>query len=62
LFDPTRKSLGIMISYALKYYYLDIWWNWLLPPVVLLSLLIMAVTFLAISLEKVFDPRLKEAL
>ena len=62
LFDPSRKSLGIMISYALKYYYLDIWWNWLLPPVLLLTLLIMAVTFLAISLEKVFDPRLKEAL
>ena len=62
LFDPSRKSLGIMISYALKYYYLDVWWNWLLPPVFLLTLLIMTVTFLAISLEKVFDPRLKEAL
>jgi peptide/nickel transport system permease protein len=61
LFDPSRKSLGIMISYALKYYYLDLWWNWLLPPIFLLSLLIMTVTFLAISLEKVFDPRLKEA-
>ncbi|MBW1775166.1 MAG: ABC transporter permease [Deltaproteobacteria bacterium] len=62
LFDPSRKSLGIMISYALKYYYLDIWWNWLLPPVLLLTLLIMTITFLAVSLEKVFDPRLKEAL
>ena len=62
LFDPSRKSLGIMISYALKYYYLEIWWNWLLPPVFLLTLLIMTVTFLAVSLEKVFDPRLKEAL
>jgi peptide/nickel transport system permease protein len=60
LFDPGRKSLGIMISYALKYYYLDIWANWLLPPIILLSLLIMSATFLAISLEKVFDPRLKE--
>ena len=62
LFDPTRKSLGIMISYALKYYYLDIWKNWLLPPIVCLTLLIMTSTFLAVSLEKVFDPRLKEAL
>ncbi len=62
LFDPSRKSLGMMISYAVKYYYMDIWWNWLLPPIVCLSLLIMAVTFLAISLEKVLDPRLKEAL
>ncbi|HDR14191.1 MAG TPA: ABC transporter permease [Desulfobacteraceae bacterium] len=61
LFDPTRKSLGIMINYALKYYYMDIWMNWLLPPVVCLTLLIMTSTFLAVSLEKVFDPRLKEA-
>jgi peptide/nickel transport system permease protein len=62
LFDPSRKSLGMMIGYALKYYYMDIWWNWLLPPIACLSLLIMTVTFLAISLEKVLDPRLKEAL
>jgi peptide/nickel transport system permease protein len=58
LFDPSRKSLGIMINYALRYYYLDIWINWLLPPVVCLTLLIMASTFLAVSFEKVFDPRL----
>jgi peptide/nickel transport system permease protein len=62
LFDPSRKSLGMMINYALKYYYLDIWWNWLVPPVLCLSLLIMTVTFLAVSLEKVFDPRLREIL
>jgi peptide/nickel transport system permease protein len=61
LFDPSRKSLGTMISYGLKYYYLDVWWNWLLPPILCLTLLIMTVTFLAVSLEKVFDPRLKEA-
>lgn len=62
LFDPGRKSLGIMIHHAIGYYYLDIWWNWLIPPVFCLSLLIMCVTFLAISLEKLFDPRLKETL
>ncbi|MBW1817035.1 MAG: ABC transporter permease [Deltaproteobacteria bacterium] len=62
LFDPGRKSLGMMISYALKYYYLDIWWNWLFPPVLCLSLIIMAVTFLAISMEKALDPRLRETL
>jgi len=62
LFDPSRKSLGLMINFALKYYYLDIWWNWLLPPLMVLGLLIMAVTFLAISMEKHFDPRLREAL
>jgi peptide/nickel transport system permease protein len=62
LFDPSRKSLGLMISYGLKYYYMDIWFNWLLPPILLLTLLIMTSTFLSISLERVFDPRLKEAL
>jgi peptide/nickel transport system permease protein len=62
LFEPTRKSLGIMISYALKYYYMDIWWNWLFPPILCLSLLIMTVTFLAISLEKILDPRLRQVL
>ncbi len=61
LFDPGRKTLGMMIRYGLQYYYLDIWWNWLLPPILCLTLLIMAVTFLAVSLEKRFDPRLKEA-
>ena len=62
LFDPSRKSLGMMISYALNYYYMDTWWNWLLPPIACLSLLIMTVTFLALSLEKILDPRLKEQL
>lgn len=62
LFDPGRKSLGIMINHAIGYYYLDIWSNWLIPPIFCLSLLIMCVTFLAISLEKIFDPRLKETL
>jgi len=52
----------MMINFALKYYYLDIWLNWLLPPIVVLSLLIMSATFLAVSLEKIFDPRLKELL
>lgn len=61
LFDPTRKSLGRMISDALPFYYLDNWWYWLLPPVVLLTLLIMAFTFLAVSLERFFDPRLRAA-
>ncbi|MHB8090876.1 MAG: ABC transporter permease [Syntrophales bacterium] len=60
LFDPGRKSLGMMIRYALQYYYLDIWWNWLLPPVICFTLIVMSVTFIAIGLEKLFDPRLKE--
>lgn len=59
LFDPGRKSLGGMIQYALRYYYMDVWWNWLAPAVACLSLAVMAAGFLAISLEKVLDPRLR---
>ncbi|HET97523.1 MAG TPA: ABC transporter permease [Desulfurivibrio alkaliphilus] len=59
LFDPGRKSLGMMIRQALNYYYLEVWWHWLLPPILLLTLLVMAFTFLAVSLEKFFDPRLR---
>ncbi len=59
LFDPGRKSLGAMIHYALRYYYMEVWWNWLAPAVACLSLSIMAAGFMAISLEKVLDPRLR---
>jgi peptide/nickel transport system permease protein len=59
LFDPAQKSLGLMIHYALKYYYMDIWLSWLIPPILLLSMLIMGTTFVTVSFERVFDPRLK---
>ncbi len=59
LFDPERKSLGEMIHYALRYYYMDTWWNWLFPAVLCLSVSIMAAGFMAISLERVLDPRLR---
>jgi len=59
LMDPARKSLGSMIGYGLKYYFLDIWSNWLLPPIVCLSLLIMSATLLAMRMEKRMDPRLQ---
>lgn len=59
LFEPGRKSLGSTIYYALRYYYVDTFWNWLAPAVVILSLAMMATSFLAISLEKVLDPRLR---
>jgi peptide/nickel transport system permease protein len=58
LMDPSHKSLGLMIHHALGFYYLEIWWNWLLPPVACLSLMIMSVTFIAVGMERQFDPRL----
>ena len=59
LMDPSRKSLGSMIGYGLKYYFMDIWSNWLIPPIVCLSLLIMSATLLAMRMEKHMDPRLQ---
>lgn len=61
LFAPDHPSLGVMIRYASKFYYLDVWWSWLLPPVLCLTCLLMALTFLTISMEQVFDPRLRGA-
>jgi peptide/nickel transport system permease protein len=59
LVDPARKSLGMMIRFALKYYYLDSFWNWILPVLLVLSLLIMSVTFIALSVESGLDRNLR---
>jgi peptide/nickel transport system permease protein len=59
IFDPTTKSLGIMMSYAMRYLYLDVWFNWLLPPVFALSLLIVSLGLIAYAIEEIFDPRLR---
>ncbi len=59
IFDPTTKSLGIMMSYAMRYLYLDVWFNWLLPPVIALSLLIISLGFISYAIEEIFDPRLR---
>ena len=59
IFDPTTKSLGIMMSYAMRYLYLDVWFNWLLPPVIALSLLIVSLGLISYAIEEIFDPRLR---
>ena len=60
LLSPERKSLGVMIRQAIEFYYLDLWWHWQLPPVICLTLMLMSLTFIAIGLEQIFDPRLKD--
>ena len=59
IFDPTTKSLGIMISYATHHLYLDIWFNWLFPPVLSLSLIIISLAFISYAVEEISDPRLR---
>lgn len=59
IFDPATKSLGIMISYATHHLYLNIWFNWLLPPVLSLSLIIISLAFVSYAVEEISDPRLR---
>ncbi|MBC2697630.1 MAG: ABC transporter permease [ANME-2 cluster archaeon] len=59
IFDPTSKSLGIMMSYAMRYLYLDVWYNWLLPAVLSLSILIISLALISYAIEEILDPRLR---
>lgn len=55
--DPTVISWGIMIQGALRFYYLDVWIWWLLPPALAISATILAFTMLGNALESIIDPR-----
>jgi peptide/nickel transport system permease protein len=59
--DPSMISWGRMMYHSSKFYYLPVWKWWLLPPGFALSLLIVSFTFLGYSLEKILEPRLKNA-
>lgn len=59
IFDPTTKSLGIMMNYAMRYLYLDVWYNWLLPTVLSLSMIIISLALISYAIEEIFDPRLR---
>ena len=59
--DPTAKSWGLMMRYALDLPGLlltDRWLWWLLPPGLCLTLLILALTYAGMGLERRLDPRL----
>ncbi|PDV99072.1 ABC transporter permease [Candidatus Viridilinea mediisalina] len=61
LSDPTAKSWGMMIRYALNYggiYLSPVWIWWLLPPSLCISLLVLGFTFLGVGLERRLSPRL----
>jgi peptide/nickel transport system permease protein len=60
--DPTAKSWGLMMRYALNLPGLlltDRWLWWLLPPGLCITLLILGLTFVGIGLERHLHPRLK---
>jgi len=60
--DPTAKSWGLMIRFALNLPGLlltDRWLWWLLPPGLCITLLILALTFAGIGLERHLHPQLR---
>ena len=60
--DPTAKSWGLMMRFALNLPGLlltDRWLWWLLPPGLCITLLILALTFAGMGLEERLHPRLR---
>jgi peptide/nickel transport system permease protein len=60
--DPTAKSWGLMMRFALNLPGLlltDRWLWWLLPPGLCVTLLILALTFTGMGLEEHLHPRLR---
>jgi ABC-type dipeptide/oligopeptide/nickel transport system permease subunit len=60
--DPTAKSWGLMMRFALNLPGLlltDRWLWWLLPPGLCVTLLILALTFTGMGLENYLHPRLR---
>jgi len=59
--DPTVKSWGMMIHYAMARYavLLGYWW-WFIPPGIMISISVLALLFIGMSLEEYFNPRLRQ--
>ncbi|MFZ7104183.1 MAG: ABC transporter permease [Peptococcaceae bacterium] len=56
--NPLLISWGTIISRALQYSYLNVWY-WIIPPALGLSVTVMAFSFLGYALEEILNPRLK---
>lgn len=59
--DPTVKSWGLMIRFALNFpglFLTDRWLWWALPPALCITLLILGLTLVGIGLERRLNPRL----
>ncbi len=58
--DPTVKSWGMMIHYAVKRnaIILGMWW-WFIPPGILISLLTLSIYLVGMGLEEYYNPRLR---
>lgn len=59
IFDPTMKSLGLMMHYAMGFVYMGTWLNWLVPPGVVLALAVLGFSLMGHTLEETIDQRHK---
>lgn len=57
----TTISLGIIMHNAINFYYLPVWLWWLIPPGLVLSAILLSLTYIGTLLEKIIDPRLRNA-
>jgi peptide/nickel transport system permease protein len=61
--DPTAKSWGLIMRYALNLsglFLTDRWLWWLLPPGICITLLILALTLIGMGTENQLDTRLRQ--
>lgn len=60
--DPTAKSWGMMLHYALDYpiiYISDLWMRWALPPGLCITIVVLALTLVGFSFERQANPTLR---
>jgi peptide/nickel transport system permease protein len=61
--DPTSKSWGMMLNYAVHFsaiYFTPYWLWWLVPPLLALIILLLCLAFISRDLERVLDPKLRD--
>lgn len=59
--DPTSKSWGLILNHAINFsgiYFTDYWKWWMISPLAAITLLVIAVAFLAREMEKMVDTKL----
>jgi peptide/nickel transport system permease protein len=57
IFDPTTKSLGLLMHHAMEFAYMGTWLWWLLPPGILLALTILGFSLVGYYFEETIDLR-----
>ncbi len=58
--DPTAKSWGMIIHYAMERnaLFLGLWW-WFIPPGLMISIAVLSVMLIGLGLEEYLNPRLR---